>query len=147
MTAVLVGIASVAVMFLNNTSLLAFSLVSLLWAINLIHYLVFTTAAGVAASFFYKDQRKNPVLGAVKRASTTSFGSVCLGLLVVTAVQTLRMVVDNISGSADNSCSACIVQVFVGIVEYLVGFITKFSFTFVASRVSHILASLVSAAI
>jgi len=49
------------------------------------------TAAATAASSYFVTHEVNPVLNAFKRCTTTSFGSLCYGSLLVSSVQTFQM--------------------------------------------------------
>mmetsp|Transcript_77298 Transcript_77298/g.136310 ORF Transcript_77298/g.136310 Transcript_77298/m.136310 type:complete len:543 (-) Transcript_77298:305-1933(-) len=62
------------------------------WSSEVFQNLCYTAACGVAASwYFLQDQASNPTLGAIYRTCTTSFGSICLGSLVVAILKTIRL--------------------------------------------------------
>ena len=53
----------------------------------------FTTCCGVAAMWYFVPQNTSGVVkGALRRASTYSFGSICFGSLIVSILKTLRFV-------------------------------------------------------
>merc|ERR1711904_152492 len=67
----------------------------LFWGIQVLKNLVHVTIAGSFASWYFRyphHQEANPTLTALIRACTTSFGSVCLGSLVVAIVATIRTI-------------------------------------------------------
>jgi len=63
---------------------------------TVIKNVVHVTGAGVFASWYFLHGTvgvpPNPTLGSLKRATTTSFGSICFGSLIVAALQTLQAV-------------------------------------------------------
>lgn len=71
---------------------------------------------------------KNPTLGAAKRASTTSFGSICFGSLLIAIIQTLNLLVNQARYEAQREgsmfqvfvlcCLQCILQIFGDLLEY-----------------------------
>jgi len=89
---------SAMVYFGGNTSgqiLAVYLLLMLFWGVQVLKNLVHVTIAGSFASWYFrypKHQETNPTLTALLRACTTSFGSVCLGSLVVAVVRTIRTV-------------------------------------------------------
>jgi hypothetical protein len=54
------------------------------------------TVSGVVASFWYTPEDKHAVVGALRRATTTSLGSVCLGSLGVAVVEGVRAAVQSL---------------------------------------------------
>jgi len=65
----------------------------LFWGVQVLKNVLHVTIAGSFASWYYRfphHQENNPTLTALIRACTTSFGSVCLGSLLVAIVRTLR---------------------------------------------------------
>ena len=68
-------------------------LLSLYWTAEVLNYVVHTSVAGVAGSFYFLHPHRTPsnvVFASVRRSLTSSFGSVCLGALIVASVQTAR---------------------------------------------------------
>jgi hypothetical protein len=63
---------------------------SLNWGSEVMKSLLQTTANGVIACWWLQRNRKAAVKGALFRAVTTSFGSICFGALIVSSIQTLR---------------------------------------------------------
>jgi len=84
------------VYFGGNTTgqlLALYFILMLFWGVQVLKNLVHVTIAGSFASWYFRfphHQETNPTLTALVRACTTSFGSVCLGSLVVAIVRTLR---------------------------------------------------------
>jgi len=67
--------------------------VSLFWGVQLISAVVKTTVSGTVACWWFTPQRESPVRGSLFRALTTSFGSLCMGSLLVAVVQALRQLI------------------------------------------------------
>merc|ERR1711988_398045 len=86
-----------ALVFLGGSTtgqiLAVYFIVMLFWGVQVLKNIVHVTIAGSFASWYFRyphHQESNPTLTALLRACTTSFGSVCLGSLVVAIVRTLR---------------------------------------------------------
>lgn len=79
---------------------------------NVVH----VTAAGVFASWYFLHGTvgvpPNPTLGSFKRATTTSFGSICFGSLIVALLRTLRMIFRSFRQNSDNI--AIVILAFIG---------------------------------
>eukprot|EP01048_Picozoa_sp_COSAG05_P012616 COSAG05_NODE_1277_length_5304_cov_5.087992_5_plen_216_part_00 len=65
---------------------------ALYWGTQVVKNVVHTTAAGVAAAWYFQALEPDAVISSLKRTLTSSFGSVCFGSLVVAVLQTLRSV-------------------------------------------------------
>eukprot|EP01085_Mycamoeba_gemmipara_P005640 Mycagemm_TRINITY_DN8983_c0_g2::TRINITY_DN8983_c0_g2_i1::g.5640::m.5640 type:complete len:218 gc:universal TRINITY_DN8983_c0_g2_i1:225-878(+) len=90
------------------------------------------TVSGVCATQYFLQGSEygmpsNPSLGASKRALSTSFGSVCLGSLLVAILQTLRALVSTIRGR--DSVLACIADCILGCLENLIRYFNRYAFT------------------
>jgi hypothetical protein len=72
-------------------------LLSLNWGSEVMKSLLQTTANGVIACWWLQRNRKAAVKGALFRAMTTSFGSICFGALIVSSIQTLRGMLNMLS--------------------------------------------------
>ncbi|KYR00753.1 hypothetical protein DLAC_02796 [Tieghemostelium lacteum] len=99
-------------------------LLSYFWTTQVIKNWVHVTIAGsVSTHYFMVDQAPtNPTYYSMKRASSTSLGSICLGSLFVSIIQTLRQLTylgqDNRGGNILLLCARCILNVLEGILEY-----------------------------
>lgn len=71
---------------------LSFLLVSLFWTAQVVKNVAHVTVAGVAASWYFDTQEENqrPLRASLKRAVTSSFGSICLGSLFVALLRALN---------------------------------------------------------
>jgi hypothetical protein len=73
-------------------AIFVFSILSLYWTSQVIENVVCVTLCGVFGAFYFLEgtpqmPKGSVTLGALKRALTTAFGSVCYGLLIVTLAE------------------------------------------------------------
>eukprot|EP01047_Picozoa_sp_COSAG01_P012696 COSAG01_NODE_579_length_15238_cov_10.570183_9_plen_712_part_00 len=68
-------------------------LLSNLWTMQVIKNVVHVSAAGTAAAWFFQTGEPNATRASLRRALTSSFGSICLGSLLVALIRTLRLCV------------------------------------------------------
>ncbi|KXS11728.1 DUF580-domain-containing protein [Gonapodya prolifera JEL478] len=116
-----------------------YSIFSMYWVAQVIANVGHVTTAGLYATYYFLGIQNpasgtvdinvsSPVLASFKRASTTSFGSICFGSLLIAIIQTLRAIAENSRNrSADNgnligvfigACLACLLQMLGDLVEY-----------------------------
>lgn len=106
-------------------------LFSLYFTTQVISNVAHVTIAGTVATWYFQMQASSPTLGAAKRALTTSFGSVCLGSLIIACVQFIRAVINMLTRN-QNAFVRCIADCILGCIENLVRMINKYAFTKVA---------------
>lgn len=106
---------------------------------NVIH----VTIAGVYGTWFYlsgSDQGapRHPALGALKRALTYCFGSICFGSLIVSIIQLIKALVQilkqNAFGNGD-MCAGCgflILDLIIGFIDWLVRYFNHYAYCYVA---------------
>jgi ABC-type multidrug transport system fused ATPase/permease subunit len=114
---------------------------SLFWTILCIKSWVHVCIAGVQATWYFLAPHavpKHPVWGAVKRASTTSFGSICFGSFIVAFIRTVRFFVNMAYQQARSSrnalavCALCILECLLGILESIINYINQYAFAICA---------------
>jgi hypothetical protein len=114
---------------------------SFFWTMLVIKGWVHTAIAGVQASWYFLYPHatpSSPVLGAVKRASTTSFGSICFGSFLVALIRTIRYFLNIAQQQARQSnnvaaaCALCIVDCIIGCIENLINYINQYAFAICA---------------
>ncbi|RUS12904.1 plasma-membrane choline transporter-domain-containing protein, partial [Endogone sp. FLAS-F59071] len=100
-----------------------FLIFSFYWTTQVIFYVVHTTIAGVFASYYFLGSgERNPTLKSLRRALTTSFGSVCFGALFISLLNLIRALVSDAQGNVNNPCGAfvlCVVQCLLGCIQAL----------------------------
>eukprot|EP00743_Colponemidia_sp_Colp-15_P009871 GILK01010819.1.p1 GENE.GILK01010819.1~~GILK01010819.1.p1 ORF type:complete len:475 (-),score=50.99 GILK01010819.1:219-1523(-) len=110
-----------------------FFLFSCFWASQVAFNVGHTTNCGVTATWYFCGQDSmpsNPTLHSAKRAITTSFGSVCLGSLLVAILRTMRYMLRSATGS--RGFCACIALCFLGCLESLVRLFNHYAYAYVA---------------
>eukprot|EP01127_Copromyxa_protea_P013139 TRINITY_DN3497_c0_g1_i1.p1 TRINITY_DN3497_c0_g1~~TRINITY_DN3497_c0_g1_i1.p1 ORF type:complete len:440 (-),score=86.80 TRINITY_DN3497_c0_g1_i1:71-1348(-) len=111
-----------------------FLLFSFYWVMEVIKNVVHVTVSGIVSTWYFlsgtEQMPSSPTFGSVKRAMTTSFGSICLGSLVVAIIKTLRAVLRSLS--RNNSSIACIALMFLGCLDSLVRYFNHYAFCQVA---------------
>lgn len=103
----------------NNARLnlaMVFLVFSYYWTSQVISYVAYVTLAGIYASVYF-NTGPHPSLPSLKRAMTTSLGSICFGSLLIALVEFLRYLIAVARGSTDNP----ILGVFLCIVDCLIG--------------------------
>lgn len=104
----------------------------------MINNVVHVTNSGVVATWYFMQHNMpaSPTAGSLRRALSTSFGSICLGSLLVALVQLLRNAVENAKRNSGESPIAmvilCCVSCFVGILEWLLELFNHWAFVQVA---------------
>jgi hypothetical protein len=109
-------------------------LVSGYWTSGVIKNVVHVTAAGSFASWYFLypgNSPKNPTSGALKRAMTTSFGSICLGSLLIAIVQAMRAMIQAAREQENTAVRAC-ADCLLGCIESLLELFNKYAFTYCA---------------
>lgn len=69
-----------------------FLLLSFYWGLQVFKNVAHTTVAGTVATFWYNSESMGATGASLKRSTTTSFGSICFGSLIVAFLQALRAV-------------------------------------------------------
>jgi len=112
---------------------------SLFYFSHVVKNIIHVTVSGVFATYYFRGVNnsktneieidvKNPTLKSLKRALTTSFGSICFGSLLISLIDTLKVLAKNGVDSADDSaepfmqtincCAKCILHYIGDILEY-----------------------------
>ena len=125
---------------------------SLFWTAEVSHYSIHTVAAGITASWYFTPEQAMgfwsvAVRGSVMRSFTTSFGSICLGALLVAVIQLLELLVKNLRNNRREReerrggledlllcCLDCILRLVEDIVQYFNKWVSFVSFRFISFR-------------
>jgi len=114
---------------------------SLFWTILTIKGWVHTSIAGVQATWYFLVPQavpSNPVWHSIKRASTTSFGSICFGSFIVAFIRTVRFFVNMAYQNARQSrnqwaaCALCVLECLIGLLESIVNYVNQYAFAICA---------------
>ncbi|KAL1530401.1 hypothetical protein AB1Y20_001306 [Prymnesium parvum] len=117
----------------NQAVVMVVLLLSFFWTSQLIKAIVHATVAGTVASwyFLHPNVPRNCTARSLRRALTTSFGSLCLGSLVAASLSTLRGIASSgsnrSSGRLHALCMCCL-----GFLDVLTRFFNEFAYTQVA---------------
>lgn len=106
---------------------------------NVIH----VTIAGVFGTWYYlsgsdQGEPKHPALGALKRALTYCFGSICFGSLIVSIIQLIRQLIQILKQDAFNQgdmCAGCgllILEFVIRLIDWLVRYFNHYAYCYVA---------------
>jgi len=111
-------------------------LFSFYWVSEVIKNVIHVTVSGVIATWYFLSGSKggmpsSPTMGALKRSLTTSFGSICLGSLIVAILKTIKAIIQGIRGRKDNLL-ACLLDCCVSCIERLVRYFNHYAFCQVA---------------
>jgi len=106
------------------------------WLKNTIH----TTISGVYGAWYFapRNPPKGATRGAARRALTYSFGSISFGSLIVAIINLLRQACSIAqqqeagSGNFAAECALCILQCFIGLLDWAVQFINRYAFSYMA---------------
>lgn len=122
--------------------LLAF-LLSFYWTSQVIKNCFHTTVAGVVGTWWFTPEVDRPkgfcnttIYNSWLRSTIYSFGSICLGSLLVAVLQVLQVIVSSArSGSRDgngaNSIVWCLLQCLVDVMERVMEYINQWAFVYV----------------
>jgi len=118
---------------------LVFLLLSTYWTSQVISNVVHVTNSGVLATWYFRQRSRlpRPTVHALGRALSTSFGSICLGSLLVALVQLLHDMAESArqnsaEGGLVSSIVWCCVVCFIGYLEALIALFNHWAFTQVA---------------
>ena len=100
-------------------------LISLYWGAQVVANVVHTTCCGATGAWWFQSYDSNAVNSSFRRAMTTSFGSICLGSLVVAALKTVEYLLRE---TKDNACLACVLSCVRSLIEYF----NRFAYVYVA---------------
>merc|ERR1711991_473920 len=108
--------------------LVVYLLFSLYWVTQVIRNVQHVAVAGTMMATYNAakgEPAPSPLLGALRRATTTSFGSVCFGSLVVAILKTIRSLIRFILNASDNQFLAFVINCILGCIESLMEIINQ----------------------
>jgi Plasma-membrane choline transporter len=121
----------------RNYWLLFGLLISYYWVLNILFNVVVVTTIGTVGTWWMAPEEASSccssgVRESFQRATTYSFGSICVGSLLVALVQALRAINSMIQASND-SCQllSCICGCIMGCIQGTIEYMNKWSYTFV----------------
>ncbi|KAF9413483.1 putative choline transporter, neither null mutation nor overexpression affects choline transport [Podila epigama] len=112
---------------------------SFFWTSQVLTNIVHVTISGVFATYYYmagspQGMSASPTMASLKRACTTSLGSICFGSLIIAIIQTLRTVANMFRGESDGILAfvACLIDCLLACIQGIAEFINKYAFCEVA---------------
>ena len=112
-----------------------FFVLILYWVAETTANVIHVTSSGLGATWFFvggfKCMPRNPTLASLRRALTTSFGSICLGSFFVALVRLIRYMVRQ-ALRHENQFVQCIAQCILGCIEWMMVYFNKYAFVQVA---------------
>merc|ERR1711916_141286 len=124
--------------------LVVYLLFSLYWVSQVIRNVQHVAVAGTMMATYNAvkgEPADSPLLGALRRATTTSFGSVCFESLVVAILKTIRSLIRFILNASDNQFLAFVINCILGCIESLMEIFNQYAFAEVAFGKSYIRAA------
>jgi hypothetical protein len=120
-----------------NGVLLFLFLVSYFWTAQVIKNVVHVTVAGTVGTWWFAPREASSccsrgVRDSYLRAITTSFGSICLGSIIVAIIQAVKEVIQSLRDSDEGgSMLLCCAHCLLGCIESLAEYFNQWAFVFV----------------
>ncbi|KAL3789048.1 hypothetical protein ACHAWO_004605 [Cyclotella atomus] len=125
----------------DNTVWVYFTLLllALFWSEQVIQNTMHAIVAGVVSTWWFVPEEANhccsrAIMASTIRATTTSFGSICFGSLLVAIIQTLRSMTENARDNRDFDCAAfllCLVDCCLSCLQGILEYFNKFAYIYV----------------
>jgi len=112
--------------------------ISFYWGLEVCRYILYVTAAGVAACWFYQPENNLSTWNAFWRATTTSFGSICLGAFFISIIKALKAMLeavrmeDQVEVNCAKKMAMCLIGCLLSCLETLMEYFNQFGFVYVA---------------
>ena len=118
-----------------NGILVFLFLVSFYWTAQVIKNVVHVTVAGTVGTWWFAPKEASSccsrgVRDSYLRSITTSFGSICLGSLIVAIIQAVKEILRSMRDQED-SILLCLAECLVGCIESLAEYFNQWAFVFV----------------
>ena len=111
----------------------------LLWGSGVIQNVCHMAYSGVFSRWYFQ-QRESPLLSSLHVATVTSFGSICLGTMIIAAIQTVEAVVRSLRYAAEEDGNpvgcviALILELIIGCIGDLMEYFSQWVFVMCAIR-------------
>lgn len=106
-----------------------FLLISFYWGLQVFKNIAHVTVSGTVATFWYNSESSGATGSSLKRATTTSFGSICFGSLLVAVLQALRSLAE--SQREEGSILGCLCECILGCLQSLMEYFNRWAFVYV----------------
>ena len=113
-----------------NGGTMVLFLLSFYWTHQVFKNLIHVVVSGVVGTWWFDPaEASSPcskaIMDSLVRSVTYSFGSICLGSLVVAAIQVCRTLVENARGHGNDGVVMCILDCILGCLERIVDYFNK----------------------
>ena len=113
-------------------------LVALFWSEQVFQNTIHATVAGVVSTWWFVPEEANSccskgIWGSFIRSTTTSFGSICFGSLLVAIIKALRVMVESARSDSEGGCAAfllCLVDCLLSCLEGILEYFNKFAYIY-----------------
>ncbi|KAG9410298.1 putative choline transporter, neither null mutation nor overexpression affects choline transport [Aphanomyces cochlioides] len=105
-------------------------LLSLYWGMTVMKNVLHSTVAGVVATWWTAGDARGVIRGSFRRAMTTSFGSICLGSLIVSILRVLEALANG--SKQKGGVAACIAGCILGLLRSIIEYFNRWAFIYVA---------------
>jgi hypothetical protein len=111
-------------------------LVAFFWTNLVIAYTLLVTIAGTVGTWWYTPEEASSCCSkgqrdSFLRATTYSFGSICMGALLLAIVKALRTIADEARRSDDGGFLACIASCILSCLESIIEYFNKWAYVYV----------------
>jgi hypothetical protein len=111
-------------------------LLSLYWTCQVIYNVIHTTVAGTVGTWWFIPHEANSccsqgLTDSFSRSMTYSFGSICLGSLLVAILEVLRALLNNAAQNDRGGLITCIAQCLLSCLESLLEYFNRWAFVYV----------------
>ena len=119
-----------------NAGIVFLLLVSYYWVHQVLSNIVHVTTAGTIGTWWFVPTEASScwspaIKDSLKRATTYSFGSICLGSLLVSIVQALRSMAAMARQNDDLQMLVCIIDCILGLLQDLIEYLNMWSYVYV----------------
>ncbi|KAG0268621.1 putative choline transporter, neither null mutation nor overexpression affects choline transport [Actinomortierella ambigua] len=104
---------------------------SFYWLSQVLTNIVHCTISGVFATYYFTPGSRATIMSSLKRACTTSFGTICFGALIYAIIQTIKKVLNVLRGDG-NHCLSCLFDGCFHLINRALEFITPLVYSEVA---------------
>jgi len=120
----------------SNSAIVFLLLVSFYWTFEVLCNTIHVTTAGTVGTWWFVPGEANgcwstAIKDSFRRASTYSFGSICLGSLLVAVVRALRMMAHQARQNDDCQILYCLIECVLRCIEDIIEYFNKWAYVYV----------------
>jgi len=120
----------------SNTGIVFLLLLSYYWVHQVLSNTIHVTTAGTVGTWWFVPGEANgcwstAITDSFCRATTYSFGSICLGSLLVAVVQALRALAHQARQNEDMQLLYCLIECILGCIQDIIEYFNKWAYVYV----------------